>query len=830
MPIRIKEIFRSDLDPNSTYWWSSDKLDKLNYNFGLLSLGGVPGPLGHQGNDGYTGETGFQGLEGDKGPQGNQGSYGFGGTSTWIRKYAGTSGPINDTLQPSFQGGPEFAAIPVIIGADSDPGNPDFSLYEDAMSWSSSVVTAYSKGFKNNISLDTKINAGGSSINKIGALLIKSALNENTLNYGKLGTGITLYSEIYMKDVINNINLSDGTNLLKIKNNYLESKATTNKFAEDVYFNNTVEYQNNSGLNKVLVSQDAAGNLVWEDQTMVFSALPVGSVISIRRSDFNNTNFHINDGGSLNETDNELHLIYGRGRESGIYEGWYLANGKTWEYDNGVIQHLLPNLNGFDYNIDPGSTYGGELGGIGGDNTIVVIGGADTSVNASYNNTNNNYDVDISFDSTDEILEMGASSYSSQASIHRNIQIVKLNEKNLYWRTNPGGTTAPTALIASAPADNSNDACSNPTQNYFITNYTVGDWSDTNNNLTSSTLYTNQGGNVGTIATANKWYASNSVARFWDGSSFTLVTNCPITTNLNLNYNLDVTSLNGTVVATGIYTIDGSDYINATTLEDSNGNNAGGGWYKIANDPNGLRRYWNGSQFLGESIDKHYVEDVSTIEFSFKGGSTACKTSVTPNLMYYATNTASQGPVFTNLHDIFNRGGIIYVHKDWIGTTVGNFPLVKVYSQNRPNGTSPWATTLDATFGGDVYYSPIKTDSGVLAPTKCVTSNTITGVTNVTPSNASSVDNTGGVITVNNPAGATLTLIATNGDDGHWATASVDSSQFSPSLTVLLEGFGSGSNTRTDQDQIILTQGTYNWTWNLGTITGSSIINLTISQ
>ena len=64
MPIRVQEIFRSDLDPNSDYWWASDKLDKLNYNFGLLSLGGVPGPLGPQGNDGFTGERGFQGLVG----------------------------------------------------------------------------------------------------------------------------------------------------------------------------------------------------------------------------------------------------------------------------------------------------------------------------------------------------------------------------------------------------------------------------------------------------------------------------------------------------------------------------------------------------------------------------------------------------------------------------------------------------------------------------------------------------------------------------------------------------------------------------------------------
>ena len=35
MPLNIKNIFSSDLDPNRTDFWSTDKLDKLNYNFNL---------------------------------------------------------------------------------------------------------------------------------------------------------------------------------------------------------------------------------------------------------------------------------------------------------------------------------------------------------------------------------------------------------------------------------------------------------------------------------------------------------------------------------------------------------------------------------------------------------------------------------------------------------------------------------------------------------------------------------------------------------------------------------------------------------------------------
>ena len=30
MKINIKELFKSDLDPNSVSWWSTDKIDKIN--------------------------------------------------------------------------------------------------------------------------------------------------------------------------------------------------------------------------------------------------------------------------------------------------------------------------------------------------------------------------------------------------------------------------------------------------------------------------------------------------------------------------------------------------------------------------------------------------------------------------------------------------------------------------------------------------------------------------------------------------------------------------------------------------------------------------------
>jgi len=841
MPIRVKEIFKSDLDPNSDYWWAADKLDKLNYNFGLLSLGGVPGPLGPQGNDGYTGERGFQGLEGNEGPFGPQGNIGLGGKSTWKRIY----GENNDTLIPLFQGGSEYAAIPIVIGAQADPGTND---YNDALGWSTSVATFYSKNsnvgnnppvLRNNLSFETK------TVKEFEIGYRLNPINPNTtyVDFGKTLVNPALIGELDVNILLDqtNYNLKDRNtnNLLSINTNTLTSHSSDSEFngAQGIT-TNSLTYNSNTGLDQVLVSTNVDGDVIWKNQFEVFSALPEGSVISIRREDFNNTNFHINDAGALDEgSTNDLHIIYGRGRADGPFKGWYLANGKTWEFDNGVIEHLVPNLNSFNYSVDNGIPNTGEIGGTAGDDTTIIIGGGDTEVNALYSSPNTNYTVDLTLNSSDDILDVDSITGSS-ATLHKNVNIVKLNEKNLYWRTNPSGQVAYQPIITSAPANNANDACGNPNQNYFITNYVTGTWSDTNNSLTGYTLYTNVGGNPGAIATSNKWYASGGVARLWDGTQFTSTSFCPITTNINLNYNLDVTSLNGSVVATGIYTIDGNDYASATVLEDSNGNTANGGWYKEASNNNGLRRYWNGSQFLGESISEEYVYNETTLQFSYKSGSASCKNwnLIVPDIVYYATNSTTVGPSSSVLTKINQENGTIYVHKDWLGNTVGQFPLVKVYSQNRPGFTSPWISIIEAGFGlnNPVYYASILTNSKINNPFGCISGNSISGPVGIDPTDynnglSPTVDGTGGTIYVNSPS-ATVTLTATNANESHWAIASVDITGQS-SLNISLQGdVGFNNVSRTDTDQIILQQGTYNWTWDILNFTESSLLNLTISQ
>ena len=98
MNINIKELFKSDLDPNSNEWWSKDKIDKINYNFNVLSLGGPAGPVGIEGPNGPEGIKGVDGEEGSEGPQGPQGVPGPDSSGNWIMENVS----LGSTFQTSY--------------------------------------------------------------------------------------------------------------------------------------------------------------------------------------------------------------------------------------------------------------------------------------------------------------------------------------------------------------------------------------------------------------------------------------------------------------------------------------------------------------------------------------------------------------------------------------------------------------------------------------------------------------------------------------------------------------------------------------------------------
>lgn len=113
MNIRIKELFKSDLDPNSTEWWSEDKIDKINYNFNVLSEGGPAGPVGIEGPNGNEGLKGGDGDEGSQGPQGPQGVPGPDSSGNWILENI----PVAGTFQTTQNQGPTLTGRDILYPA-----------------------------------------------------------------------------------------------------------------------------------------------------------------------------------------------------------------------------------------------------------------------------------------------------------------------------------------------------------------------------------------------------------------------------------------------------------------------------------------------------------------------------------------------------------------------------------------------------------------------------------------------------------------------------------------------------------------------------------------
>ena len=117
MNIRIKELFKSDLDPNSNEWWSKDKIDKINFNFRLMKNGGPLGPDGIEGPNGEDGDKGEMGSQGTEGLIGPQGTIGPESSGTWKSKdiiYLDGSKPTQKIIYPSVS---ENGTVTLAVGA-----------------------------------------------------------------------------------------------------------------------------------------------------------------------------------------------------------------------------------------------------------------------------------------------------------------------------------------------------------------------------------------------------------------------------------------------------------------------------------------------------------------------------------------------------------------------------------------------------------------------------------------------------------------------------------------------------------------------------------------
>lgn len=449
MAINIKELFVTDLDPNSGAWWSVDKVDKINYNFNQFSNGGAPGPQGTIGADGEFGPMGAQGPVGGKGPQGYQGPIGTESLNDWVYFPEGNGFPgylyprknpisIDQTAPVALRIGylehtldPEYMVGVNPYGVGESPvqivkTNPNPLLENPSDNWVNLRVedngTTNGYNFKFKPDIDGNSSFEISPDNQDVKFRTIWAAQTIVLKTGPSTDLITIGSSITIDTGGENgpvFNLSNASSKITVSGH------------EFIF---TPE----AAIDKVLVSTDTSGNVAWKNVKEAFGTFPIGSIISIRPEEFTTDHFWLND--SINVTQGSpLNNIYGRGKVNTDFEGWYLCNGETWETVDGFNQYLTPNLNNFSYTI-----------GANGDGQIyiaeqeqeqqipILIGGYDIRVYA-LPDLNGVYDIIY----TNQFLDNNTSSEISGIDLDvsslglyetgRMIHIVYLENTNLKW-------------------------------------------------------------------------------------------------------------------------------------------------------------------------------------------------------------------------------------------------------------------------------------------------------------------------------------------------------------------------------------------------------------
>ena len=435
MAINIKEIFESDLDPNSNVWWSIDKINKINYNFGQLTSGGMYGPQGRIGADGDFGVKGGVGLQGPIGPLGPQGPPGKSAINDWIYsidnrdplnsiEYLFPKKNINSTL--------EYFPVAMQVGISNTSSLYNIPAYFTDYSMLSNV--------NNNDIGSIKTNLRVQHDNSFADFRLQTA---SILNIGDIDLMSTSLELIHVSEntILKSITPQDQVptnaheiidNLIKINQRVsapgiLEAVAT---FEENVNALDVFNYDNNAQTGNILIPTGITGDIVWTNKRNIIGSYPVGSIISIRLSDFNATNFHLDETISQSGPPyNQLRIIYGRGKVGTDYEGWYLCNGETWKDVFEENQFQTPNLTSFNYTID--SNGGGQPLLVNkGNNSPIIIGGSNISLGALSDDVGG-YQVEMEVNSTDAVIDVGTTPINSY--ISRMIHIVLLNLPDLFW-------------------------------------------------------------------------------------------------------------------------------------------------------------------------------------------------------------------------------------------------------------------------------------------------------------------------------------------------------------------------------------------------------------
>lgn len=399
MNIRIKELFKSDLDPNSNEWWSKDKIDKINFNFNLLRNGGPSGPSGLEGPNGVEGDKGETGTEGNQGPFGFQGIVGPSAVGSWKSTMLNGVDENGDNytqkvIWPAVPIGVAGMAIPVIgtnsnLDANGDHLSP----------WYGTTATApinLSSNGAFNVLTNGATRANNEDFHEYSSLSSFSLDSDGSSHY--FNFGISNASDPALGTVANSVfeikpnDASSGYRYeidfqRNINFNFISNFGNINTLGENSVINyplyvdatqpgrkvefvvGGLKFNHQANLNNVLKSNDNVGTVTWENVSSLFSVLPIGSIVKIPSTSFNSSNFYtdnatVTDLSTGGTTD--IRTNFGAGRPDGMFGAWYICNGRKWG-DGGIISYDTPNLNGFHYSFgmqstsNPGkSIYGGS--------------------------------------------------------------------------------------------------------------------------------------------------------------------------------------------------------------------------------------------------------------------------------------------------------------------------------------------------------------------------------------------------------------------------------------------------------------------------------------
>ena len=703
MSLDIKEIFRSDLDQsNLNEWWSSKKLEKLNWNFTeILNSGGGPlGPQGFEGNIGQAGITGNQGPTGKIGRQGFQGSQGSTGFMSWLENsdtsknnstikslqvkvdpstvvvgIDRTDANYNEVFTPTDENSPTFRAHTrggtsqynmSFTTTDIDGAETDLSVrkqyYWNLIYDTGDVANQLYSSFLNISNSITRFRLSAVAGSKFEFLTPKRTYT------GGVWSGTTPTSLLSMSAT----EFSPGPGITAFKSTFI---GIENAFLNAIKIDgNSLGIPNTNYIAHMhpdtvsTFGTGSAGTITWGSPGSVIGAFPIGTVIAID-NDFNDTYFDLNISGTNSAAayvgvtgvgtppfTPTFKFKYGTGK--GKFKGWYLCNGRTWS--KGAIAYKVPNLCGFNIQIDYpyqaafGDPIGSAVINISPTSFKTILGSSNIDISANF--ASGAYSItENSLESWEDAGEpsMVVKTYTGSSTLNLSkgvydglIYLVYLGDSGFEWDSS-GSASAPSLYDHELgySATGSSTACSETASTYkanFDTEWDDVDyWTSNNYKLYNST---------GTAYATTGWYSALGISRYWSSTAEAFQSThaqaarveCPTNNSLLVVYNTSVLAngINGTFSSRTKITkyIDTSSLSTATAIY----NDTAGTSDASAGwyrDAN-CRRYWNGAAFSGATITSDYVHYITDVSAATTSSSACAGTVPDDTSLYYETSSS----------------------------------------------------------------------------------------------------------------------------------------------------------------------------------------------